>query len=102
DIELLKLPNGVGDRWFSDGTIQRNVGKVVLDSSDIIYFENLTTVDRIVIKKPDDYIGKGKTWVNELKNDLVFELPYTEKNHSYIDRDNVEHINTFTGGIGEN
>jgi len=34
-IELPKLPNGVGDRWLSDGRVERNVsGKVVLDSSE--------------------------------------------------------------------
>lgn len=28
DIELPKLPNGVGDRWLSDGTVERKVGNV--------------------------------------------------------------------------
>ena len=34
DIELPKLLNGVGDRWLSDGSIELNVGKVVLDGNE--------------------------------------------------------------------
>ncbi len=33
-IELPKMPNGVGDRWLSDGRIERNVGKAVFDGSE--------------------------------------------------------------------
>lgn len=33
NIELLKLPNGVGDRWLTDGNIERNVGKITVDNS---------------------------------------------------------------------
>ena len=33
-IELPKMPNGVGDRWLSDGRIERNVGKVVVNGSE--------------------------------------------------------------------
>lgn len=33
DIELLKLPNGVGDKWLSDGRIEKNVEKLTVDSS---------------------------------------------------------------------
>lgn len=33
-IELPKMPNGVGDRWLSDGRIERNVGNVVIDGSE--------------------------------------------------------------------
>ena len=29
-IELLKMPSGVGDRWLSDGKVERNVGNVVV------------------------------------------------------------------------
>lgn len=98
------LPNGVRDEYVRVGEkwyFNQEVGRVVLDGSDIS-FEKLTKVDRIMIAKPTDYIGKGKVWSNELKNNLVFELPYTEKYFSYSNRDNVEHINNFTGGIGEN
>ena len=33
-IELPKMPNGVGDRWLSNGSIERNVGVVVFDGSE--------------------------------------------------------------------
>lgn len=33
DIELPKLPNGVGDRWNTDGSIKKKVGKIVLNGS---------------------------------------------------------------------
>ena len=35
NFELPKLPNGVGDRWFSNGSIERNVGLGVFDGSKI-------------------------------------------------------------------
>ena len=34
DIELPKLPNGLGDRWLSDATIERNVAVAVFDGSE--------------------------------------------------------------------
>lgn len=37
-VELPKLPNGVGDRWLSDGSVERNVGKINLwDTSKSIF-----------------------------------------------------------------
>lgn len=38
-IELPKMSNGVGDRWLSDGSFERNVGKVVLDGSETNWFK---------------------------------------------------------------
>lgn len=28
-VELPKLPNGIGDKWLQNGTIERNVGKII-------------------------------------------------------------------------
>lgn len=33
-IELPKLPNNVGDRWFSNGSVEKKVGKFVLNGSE--------------------------------------------------------------------
>jgi len=33
-IELPKIPNGVGDRWLTNGRVERNVGRVVLDGTE--------------------------------------------------------------------
>ncbi len=43
DIELPKLPNGVGDRWLSDGRIERNVGKVAFDGSEDCNLNDIAT-----------------------------------------------------------
>lgn len=43
DIELVKLPNGVGDRWYPNG-VERNVGRILInDNSNFTY--NSSSID---------------------------------------------------------
>lgn len=54
-VELLKLPNGVGDKWFSDGSVERNVGKYILQANDITAIVEGTSIQTIRINKPLDF-----------------------------------------------
>lgn len=59
-IELPKLPNGVGDKWLSNGTVQRNVGKHIVEVSDLTYYYGPSNT-YAYIYKPIDYVGYDET-----------------------------------------
>ena len=62
NIELLKLPNGVGDRWLSDGRIEKNVEKITLDSSmNWIFYpsQTATTVATFLLDVGITHIGNN-------------------------------------------
>src|SRR5690554_4727992 len=57
--ELRKLPNGISDKWLSDGTIERNVGKLVLNGSDsenYILDQTLTNTYEFMLDIPTDSV----------------------------------------------
>lgn len=41
-IELPKMPNGVGDRWLSNGTIQRNVGRILINKNSSFEYHSVS------------------------------------------------------------
>lgn len=60
DEELRSLPNGVRDS-VDNGTLFRNTREYILQAGDIVTNDNLTTVQRVYISKPNDSYGKGNT-----------------------------------------
>ena len=85
DIELLKLPNGVGDRWLSDGTIERHVGKHIVTASDLTtYYGAHTTYG--YINKPIDYIGYMDTtqYVGATLINSDYDIEVANEAHRFI------------------
>lgn len=92
-VELPKLPNGVGDRWLSDGSIERKVGKSVISiytmltnyspDFDVIYFElknddiNYGNYSKrngsIIFVDKEGYTWLIGTGIGTLRNDFALE-----------------------------
>ena len=62
-IELPKMPNGVGDRWLSDGTIQRNIGRILFnDNSSFKYHSgSIDIVNELIRFDFTDILSFGGT-----------------------------------------
>ena len=95
DIELVKLPNGVGDKWYSDGTVERNVKKVILNGNEAWersshgYYRIKLNID-IEIKDGirNDIIS------NLYISDSVFNIvtDKTDKSYTLYNSDTDEHV----------
>src|SRR5690606_12504080 len=87
DVELYKLPNGVGDRWFSDGRLERNVGKSIIN------------IARILTGSSPDF----DVLLFELQENYIYYDSFTNRDGSiiFVDKEGYNWIIGRPGEVGK-
>lgn len=88
--------NFIADKdYIQDGVLNKNVGKVVIDTSKIEFVDTYTNVAYAKIPKPDDFIGKGDF--------LYHKLLCTCASSKYINSwDLVDNVNVISAQASTN